>query len=141
MSQNILTRNLVKNLMNNGVLMTANNSNKKRIGILTGGGDAPGLNGIIESTTRVLLQNNYEIIGIKDGFEGVFNEDSIPLSLERIRGYHAEAGSILGASNKSPIKGREKLFIEKFSKLNLHGLIAVGGRWNFFWSFSPSAAN
>ena len=43
-----------------------------RIGIMTGGGDAPGLNGIIESVSRTLLRQNCEVIGICDGFEGIF---------------------------------------------------------------------
>jgi hypothetical protein len=45
-----------------------------RIGILTGGGDAPGLNGIIESSVRVLREQGCEVVGIQDGFEGVFGK-------------------------------------------------------------------
>ena len=103
----------------------------KRVGILTGGGDAPGLNGIIESAVTVLLQQGYEVVGIRDGFEGIFSGDVLDLTTAQIRGYHAEAGSLLGASNKSPIAGREELFRSQFAKLNLDGLIAVGGDGTF----------
>ena len=43
-----------------------------QIGILTGGGDAPGLNGIIEAACRVLLSHGVQVVGIEDGFEGIF---------------------------------------------------------------------
>lgn len=102
-----------------------------RIGILTGGGDAPGLNGIIESSARVLLRNGAEVIGIRDGFEGVFAQQTLPLTLERIHNAHAQAGTILGSSNRSGLEGREAEFTEKFARLNLDGLIACGGDGTF----------
>ena len=104
---------------------------KKRIALLTGGGDAPGLNGIIESLVRTLSSQNYEIVGICDGFEGVFEERSKILTAEAIEGLHSQAGTLLGTSNKSFIQGREKEFIEKFSKLNCEGLVAAGGDGTF----------
>jgi 6-phosphofructokinase 1 len=104
---------------------------KNRIGILTGGGDAPGLNGIIESVSRVLLQQDYQVIGIRDGFEGVFNEQTFELTEDIVRGYHAEAGSLLGASNKSRVKGREQEFLSHYQNLKLDGLVAVGGDGTF----------
>ena len=51
---------------------------RKRIGILTGGGDAPGLNGIIESSVRALSEQGYEVVGICDGFEGIFENPGRP---------------------------------------------------------------
>lgn len=104
---------------------------KKRVGILTGGGDAPGLNGVIESCCRCLLQQGYAVTGIQDGFEGVFEGRTLDLTEDTIKGIHAEAGTLLGTSNKSPTKGREKEFVEKFKKLGLEGLIAIGGDGTF----------
>jgi 6-phosphofructokinase 1 len=104
---------------------------KQRVGILTGGGDAPGLNSIIESSTQVLCELGFDVVGIKDGFEGVFSTSSIELTPEKVRGYHIQAGSLLGASNKSYIRGREQEFLQKFGQLNLHGLLAVGGDGTF----------
>lgn len=102
-----------------------------RIGILTGGGDAPGLNGIIESASRVLLQQGHEVIGIADGFEGVFDQNTFPLTFELIRNAHALSGTLLGSSNKSGIAGRETEFHEKYQRLGLDGLIACGGDGTF----------
>jgi 6-phosphofructokinase len=102
-----------------------------RIGILTGGGDAPGLNGIIESCSRTLIGQGVDVIGICDGFEGIFNGRTIQLGLERIQNAHAQSGTILGSSNRSGIEGRETEFNEKFRKLNLDGLIACGGDGTF----------
>ncbi|MGE0526431.1 MAG: 6-phosphofructokinase [Bdellovibrionales bacterium] len=104
---------------------------KKRIGIMTGGGDAPGLNGIIEASSRVLLQNGCEVVGIRDGFEGVFDQQIVPLTLDVVENAHALAGTLLGSSNKSGIKGREKEFAANFERLNLDGLIACGGDGTF----------
>lgn len=102
-----------------------------KIGIMTGGGDAPGLNGIIESVSRVLLNNNIELIGIKNGFEGVFKNDYLQLNFENIKHAHSFAGTILGSSNKSSINNRESEFIEQYKKLNLDGLVVCGGDGTF----------
>jgi 6-phosphofructokinase 1 len=103
----------------------------RRIGLLTGGGDAPGLNGVLEACGRVLLQQNIEIVGIQDGFEGIFEGRSVPLTLELLQGRHAEAGTLLGTSNRSSTNGREAEFIQKFKALGLEGLIAIGGDGTF----------
>lgn len=104
---------------------------KKRIGLLTGGGDAPGLNGIIESCVRSLSDNEYEVVGICDGFEGIYEQRTKILKPEDMRTVHANAGTILGTSNKSGTSGREQEFLEAFKKLNLYGLIAAGGDGTF----------
>jgi len=104
---------------------------EKRIGLLTGGGDAPGLNGIIESVVLTLSKAGYSIIGIQDGFEGVFERKTIPITVDKIHGIHAEAGTLLGTSNRCGIKGREKEFLENYLELNLQGLIAAGGDGTF----------
>lgn len=104
---------------------------KRRVGIMTGGGDAPGLNGVIEASVRTLLQNNIEVIGICDGFEGVFNLNTVVLDEARVIGAHAQPGTLLGTSNKSGTEGRQKEFIDKFQSLNLDGLIACGGDGTF----------
>lgn len=102
-----------------------------RIAIMTGGGDAPGLNGIIESASRLLLRKGCEVVGIRDGFEGVFKQNTISLTLEHVEGAHAKAGTLLGSSNKSGLEGREEEFAEKFRALNVDGLIACGGDGTF----------
>lgn len=102
-----------------------------RVAIMTGGGDAPGLNGIIESASRVLLSCGVEVIGLRDGFEGVFKQNTIPLTLDSIQGVHANSGTLLGSSNKSGLEGREAEFASKFKALGVDGLIACGGDGTF----------
>ena len=102
-----------------------------RIGIMTGGGDAPGLNGIIEAASRTLLKKGIEVVGILDGFEGIFSGRTKTIHWDAILGIHAEAGTFLGTSNKSKITGRSDEFQKCFAKLNLDGLIAAGGDGTF----------
>ena len=102
-----------------------------RIGILTGGGDAPGLNSILESSSRCLLKAGHELLGIQDGFEGIFEVRHVPLTLEAVMGIHFHSGTLLGTSNKCGIKGREQEFLEKYGKLKLDGLIVAGGDGTF----------
>lgn len=102
-----------------------------RIGILTGGGDAPGLNGVIESVTRTLLQHKIQVIGIKNGFEGIYKQNIIDLNLNSISHAHSFAGTILGSSNKSAISGNEDNFISQYKKLQLDGLVVCGGDGTF----------
>ena len=102
-----------------------------KIGILTGGGDASGLNGVIESATRTLIQFGHEVVGICDGFEGIFENQAMPLTVESVRGQHAFAGTLLGTSNRSGTEGREQHFIECYKKLGVDGLIVAGGDGTF----------
>ncbi len=102
-----------------------------RIGILTGGGDAPGLNGIIESAGKTILNMGHELIGIEDGFEGVFENRTMNLDLNSLKGLHQRAGTCLGTSNKCGTEGREAEFLEKYKMLNLDGLIVAGGDGTF----------
>jgi 6-phosphofructokinase 1 len=102
-----------------------------KIGLLTGGGDAPGLNGIIEATSRALLNHKCEVIGICDGFEGVFLKNTIQINNTNIHGIHSQAGTFIGTSNRSGIQGREKEFLKKYKELKLDGLIVAGGDGTF----------
>lgn len=102
-----------------------------KVGILTGGGDAPGLNGIISASTQVLLKNGIEVIGIRDGFEGVFKGETVALTQNLISGIHKSAGTILGTSNRGAINGREQEFLKKFKSLKLQALIVAGGDGTF----------
>lgn len=104
---------------------------KKRVGLLTGGGDAPGLNGIIESCVRSLASMDFEVVGVRDGFEGVFKKDIVVLNDLDLVGLHAQAGTLLGTSNRSGTEGREAQFLANLAELNLVGLIAAGGDGTF----------
>ena len=102
-----------------------------KIGLLTGGGDAPGLNGIIESTTKALAGMSHTVVGIQDGFEGIFEGRAEELTLRRVEGIHDHAGTILGTSNRCGTDGREAEFIAAYKKLGLDGLVVAGGDGTF----------
>lgn len=102
----------------------------RRVGILTGGGDAPGLNAVIESCVRVLLREGVDVVGIKDGFDGLLKRDVVSLR-DPFWGLHAQAGTYLGTSNKSRIEGKEGEFLQAYRSLELDGLIACGGDGTF----------
>ncbi|MEO7841778.1 MAG: 6-phosphofructokinase, partial [Anaerolineales bacterium] len=72
----------------------------KRIGILTGGGDAPGLNAVIRAAVKTAVyEYGCEVVGIRDGSDGFINENGIiPLGIESVRGILARGGTILGAA-------------------------------------------
>ena len=102
-----------------------------RVGLLTGGGDAPGLNGIIESTTKALMGMNHSVIGIQDGFEGILEGKVEELTLSRVEGIHDKAGTILGTNNRCGTDGREAEFVKGYKKLGLDGLVVAGGDGTF----------
>ncbi|MBS1964104.1 MAG: 6-phosphofructokinase [Bdellovibrionales bacterium] len=102
-----------------------------RIGLMTGGGDAPGLNGIIESASRTLIGNGHTVLGILDGFDGVFTGRTREIKWSDILGIHCDAGTFLGTSSKTKVAGRGPEFQAQFAKLNLDGLIAAGGDGTF----------
>ncbi len=104
---------------------------RRRVAMMTGGGDAPGLNGIIESTCRCLLRAGFQIIGIRDGFEGVYEGRFREITDAGILGIHSHAGTYLGTSNKSGLEGREAEFLEKYKQLGVEGLIVAGGDGTF----------
>lgn len=100
-----------------------------RIGILTGGGDCPGLNPVIRAVVRKAINIGYEIIGIKNGWKGLIENDTMPLSLETVSGILPKGGTILGTSRTNPYKkeGEVERLKDTYKKLGLDALIAVGG--------------
>ena len=101
----------------------------ERIGVLTGGGDCPGLNAVIRAVVRKALQNNISIIGIKNGWQGIIVQDTVNLDLVAIAGILPKGGTILGTSRTNPYKNKgdvEKV-IDTYKKLKLDALIVIGG--------------
>jgi 6-phosphofructokinase 1 len=100
-----------------------------KIGILTGGGDCPGLNPVIRAVVRKAHNEGYEIIGIKNGWKGLIEKDTVKLDLVSVSGILPKGGTILGTSRTNPYKkegGVEKVK-DNFKALSLDALIAVGG--------------
>jgi len=100
-----------------------------RIGILTGGGDCPGLNPVIRAVVRKALLEGYEIIGIKNGWKGLIENDTMPLNINTVSGILPKGGTILGTSRTNPYKKQGDLekVKESFKKIGLDALVAVGG--------------
>jgi len=100
-----------------------------RIGILTGGGDCPGLNPTIRAITRKALEENNQVIGIKYGWKGLLEKDYVELGLSSISGILPKGGTILKTSRTNPYKRENgaKLVKENFNELKLDALIAIGG--------------
>lgn len=103
--------------------------NKKRLGVLTGGGDCPGLNPVIRAITRSALQHGYEILGIRNGWKGMIQNDSIILDRNAVAGILHRGGTILGTSRTNPrkIDGGLRKILENFKAMGLESLIVIGG--------------
>jgi 6-phosphofructokinase 1 len=101
----------------------------KRIGILTGGGDCPGLNAAIRAATKTALKMDYEVVGLRDGWEGLLLNKSEILDRVKTSGIIDRGGTILGASRTSPFKvenGPQRV-LDAFKELGLEALIVLGG--------------
>ncbi len=100
-----------------------------RIGVLTGGGDCPGLNPAIRAVVYRALDYGDEVIGIKAGWAGLLNKDTVPLKLEDVEEIISKGGTILFTSRTNPLKKEEDMekCIQNFKELGLDALIAIGG--------------
>ncbi|MCD6539445.1 MAG: 6-phosphofructokinase [Candidatus Omnitrophica bacterium] len=100
-----------------------------KVGVLTGGGDCPGLNAVIRAVTRTAINNNWEVIGIKNGWRGLIDKDYQTFNLESVSGILPKGGTILGTSRTNPYKKEEDVEKVKitYKELNLEALIAIGG--------------
>tara|TARA_B100001013_G_scaffold168093_1_gene100770 strand:+ start:1878 stop:2897 length:1020 start_codon:yes stop_codon:yes gene_type:complete len=99
-----------------------------KIAILTGGGDAPGLNPVIRSVVKVAKENQVEMIGIKKGWAGLVELNHFPLEWEDVKNLHSEGGTFLLSSRTNPIKMENgiKTVAENLKQI-ADGLIAMGG--------------
>ncbi|MBV9492765.1 MAG: ATP-dependent 6-phosphofructokinase [Acidobacteria bacterium] len=111
---------------------------KKRIGILTGGGDCPGLNAVIRAVVRTATRDHdLEVVGIQFGFEGLLTNAIIPLTPESIRGILPKGGTLLRTTNRGNpfdfphVDGtridRSSECVTNIGELGLDGIIAIGG--------------
>ena len=100
-----------------------------RIGVLTGGGDAPGLNAAIRAIVRKAEKYGYEVVGIRRGWAGLLNLDTMDLKYKDIKDVIRRGGTILKTSRTNPMKIEDgiKKACENFKKLGLDALIAIGG--------------
>jgi ATP-dependent phosphofructokinase / diphosphate-dependent phosphofructokinase len=101
-----------------------------RIGILTGGGDCPGLNAVIRAVVRKgIAEHGDEIVGFRDGWRGVLEGDTVPMDLAAVRGILPRGGTVLGTSRTNPYAvdgGAEQVFAT-LERLGIEALVPIGG--------------
>jgi ATP-dependent phosphofructokinase / diphosphate-dependent phosphofructokinase len=102
---------------------------EKRIGVMTGGGDCPGLNAGIRAVTKTAISEGYKVIGIHNGWEGLMDEDTEILERNTTSGIIDKGGTILGSSRTSPLQvenGARRAF-DTFDRLGLSAVVVFGG--------------
>ncbi len=114
-----------------------NSKQGMRIGILTAGGDCPGINAAIRGVGKTaILEYGMEVYGISEGFLGLINKEFRVLTEDDLSGILTHGGSILGTSREKPFKKKEgnsqgidkpKLIKKHYTELGLHALVCIGG--------------
>ena len=107
-------------------------NNQGRIGILVGGGPAPGINSVISAAVIEAVISGHEAVGIKNGYEFLVKGDTsqtVDLTIEDVTTIHTQGGSILHTSRTNPTKRQEDLetCVATLKKLNIRHLITIGG--------------
>ncbi|MDZ7338929.1 MAG: ATP-dependent 6-phosphofructokinase [candidate division KSB1 bacterium] len=114
---------------------------RMRLAVLTGGGDCPGLNAVIRAVTKTaLLEYDMEVVGFKDGFEGLLENRYLDLDYEAVSGILTRGGTILGTSNRADpfnypmLEGGKMVYRDRsdqamhnFENLGLDALVCIGG--------------
>ncbi|HWN72549.1 MAG TPA: ATP-dependent 6-phosphofructokinase, partial [Solirubrobacterales bacterium] len=99
-----------------------------RIGILTAGGDCPGLNAVIRAVARSAMQRGDEVVGIRRGYRGLAKDDFMPLGMPQVTGILHQGGTILGTSSYEPIReGAIDKVAQAFEEQRLDAVVAIGG--------------
>ena len=106
-----------------------------RVGVLTGGGDCPGLNAVIRAVVRKGVQEyGLEFVGFRDGWRGPLEGDTVPLDVQAVRGILPRGGTILGSSRTNPLKspgsgGRNGIerIKDNLAGLGVDALVVIGG--------------
>jgi ATP-dependent phosphofructokinase / diphosphate-dependent phosphofructokinase len=110
---------------------------KDLVGIIVGGGPAPGINGVISSATIEAVNEGKQVVGIMGGFKSLFEGDKncvIPLTIPTVSRLHTEGGSILRTSRDYPDKVKEKfkVLMSTLKQIGIKHLITVGGEGTLF---------
>lgn len=112
-------------------------NSKELVGIIVGGGPAPGINGVISSATIEAINQGKKVVGIRGGFKELFKGNrncAVPLSLDDVSRIHIEGGSILRTSRDYPEKVKEKfkVLLTTLKKIGIKYLITIGGEGTLF---------
>jgi 6-phosphofructokinase 1 len=100
-----------------------------KVGVLTGGGDCPGLNAVIRAVVRKIANGGGECIGLREGWRGLVEAKTRPLPLLETDGIIARGGTILGSSRTNPFKNEANVqkCVDNFQALGLTAVVAIGG--------------
>jgi ATP-dependent phosphofructokinase / diphosphate-dependent phosphofructokinase len=100
-----------------------------RVGVLTGGGDCPGLNAVIRAVSRRCFARGHEVVGVREGWRGLVDGKLQPLGPREISGLLPRGGTVLGTTRTNPYKveGGVERVLETFSRERLDALVAIGG--------------
>src|SRR6185295_5747655 len=100
-----------------------------RIGVLTGGGDCPGLNAVIRAVVRVSTDRGHEMVGVRDGWKGLTDGIFTPLGRREVSGILPRGGTILGTTRTNPYRLDDGVdaVLRNFREQGLDALVAVGG--------------
>jgi 6-phosphofructokinase 1 len=100
-----------------------------RVGILTGGGDAPGLNAVIRGFTIRAEQLGIEVVGVRHGWKGIIEREGIPLRRQDVIDMHRKGGTMLKSSRTNPVKDEATIqkTVEGYKALRLDAIVACGG--------------
>ncbi len=113
----------------------------KKIGVLTAGGDCPGLNAVIRAVVKTaIVEYGWKVMGIREGYEGLLLNKTQPLLYDHVKGILSLGGTILGTSNranpfayamkqggKTITEDRSSVVLERIKELGIDALIAIGG--------------
>src|SRR5262245_10558296 len=110
----------------------ANTPGLTRLGILVGGGPAPGINGVISSATIQAANEGMEVIGFQDGLHSLPQADAThcrPLTIADVNGVHGRGGSILGTSRANPTRSQRDMdnVLAVLRRLGVSALVTIGG--------------
>jgi ATP-dependent phosphofructokinase / diphosphate-dependent phosphofructokinase len=100
-----------------------------KIGVLTGGGDCPGLNAVIRAVVRKSMQSGHEVIGVRVGWKGLLEKNFVQLNRDSISGILHRGGTILGTSrtNVYKVENGEATVIKNMQEAEMDALVAIGG--------------
>lgn len=105
----------------------------KRIGVLTSGGDAPGMNAAIRAVTRAAIFHGLEVFGIRRGYEGMIDGDMFQMASQDVSGIIQKGGTILKTARSQRFRtpeGRKQAF-ENLQKNGIDGIVVIGGDGSF----------
>jgi len=108
------------------------------IGILTSGGDAPGMNAAVRAVTRSALSAGFEVYGIKDGYRGLVNGDFIKLDRTSVSDIMFRGGTFLGSARLPEFKNEEmqNIAIKQMQKVGMDSLVVIGGDGTYRGAYS-----